>query len=164
MPRLRCACSNSFIIFSVLAILVFSMSALQLALWTSRPARVSQKPLRGMPPTQLLPPQLQSDSPPAAATPVASNIASNCNSAPFFSRARIASMTEAAAGLAWQQSYPSWDRWMNFFNRREEFHMRDNPNGRDHFPLLAALLDAAPQGHCAPRLHFLGDSSAHVRS
>ena len=53
-------------------------------------------------------------------------------------------MTAAASGRVWEQSYPSWDRWMNYLSGNDEFHMRDNPNGRDHFPFLAALLDAAP--------------------
>jgi FkbM family methyltransferase len=67
-----------------------------------------------------------------------------CKSAPFFSDERIASMVSAASARLWEQSYPSWDRWMNYLSGKEEFHMRDNPNGRDHFPFLAALLDAAP--------------------
>jgi hypothetical protein len=152
MSRSRCACSKSFVLICIIAILVLSISALQLALWTSRPARKSQKQFRAVPSPQVLSPQLQTYSLPATATPVALNVASQCNSAPFFSRARIGSMIAAGTGLAWQKSYPSWDKWMNFFSRRDEYHMRDNPNGRDHFPLLAALLDAAPQGQRALQL------------
>ena len=143
MPQSRRACSKTFILLSILAILLLSLSVLQRGLLSSRPARAPRAPGRALLPPQQKSPQLQS---PLAATASASNANPVCTSPPFFSSARIAAMTAAAAGLAWQQAYPSWDKWMNFLSGREEFHMRDNPNGRDHFPLLAMLLDAAPEG------------------
>lgn len=82
----------------------------------------------------------------ASPLPLSSKSDMACNSSPFFNDDRIASMTAAASDRSWEQAYPSWDRWMNFLSGNDEFHMRDNPNGRDHFPFLAALLDAAPAG------------------
>jgi hypothetical protein len=138
-PRPR----KTFFILTLLVIILLLITGVQWAVLTSRAPRASLTS-RAPPPLQPKSPQLQL--PPAATTLPPPTISPPCNALPFFTSARIASMTSTAAGRAWEQSYPSWDKWMNFLSGHDELHMRDNPNGRDHFLLLAALLDAAPEG------------------
>lgn len=130
----------------LLAVCIIATAYLQLAVASMRSARNSREP-RGDRSQRSVetPAKMQQH---AAALSSASSSDPACKSAPFFTDDRIASMTAAASARTWEQSYPSWDRWMNYFSGEEEFHMRDNPNGRDHFPFLAALLDAAPADAC----------------
>jgi FkbM family methyltransferase len=66
--------------------------------------------------------------------------------APFYSTERVSSMIAAANPSVWKKDFPFWDRWKNYFEGKEEFYMRDDPNGRDHFSFLATFLDATTPG------------------
>ena len=131
-----------FCFVCLLAVCIVTIACLQFAVASSYSARKRREPRGDVSQHAAESPTKMKQFSSSLSTSSKSDAA--CKDAPFFSDERIASMTAAASARLWEKSYPSWDRWMNFFSGKEEFHMRDNPNGRDHFPFLAALLDAAP--------------------
>jgi FkbM family methyltransferase len=129
-------------VIGIFAVCMIAIACLQFSVASSFSARKSLEPrgdrsLR----TPELPAKVRQS---ASSFSLSSPSDSTCKIAPFFSEERIANMITAASGRLWEKDFPYWDRWMNYLSGNEEFHMRDNPNGRDHFTFLAALLDAAP--------------------